>query len=64
MLSSVNSNISDITRMPVQDTKKLKSLEKEIGCSMFAEALAENVEYQHYLDLFYRGCGNRFGCGL
>jgi 3'-phosphoadenosine 5'-phosphosulfate sulfotransferase (PAPS reductase)/FAD synthetase len=60
----VNSSASDIKRISAEDKLKLKNFETEMGCSFFTEPLLRGEEYQHYLDLFYRGCGNRFGCGL
>jgi hypothetical protein len=44
------------------DRKRLYALEQELG-SVWEWKPTVPVS-QKYLDLFYRGCGNHFGCGL
>jgi len=56
----INSTAKDMARLSIKDSQKLRSLEKEIGASWGTPPKAP----QKYLDLFYRSCGNHFGCGL
>lgn len=43
------------------DRKRLSALEEELGSRW---EWKPEAPVQKYLDLFYRGCGNHFGCGL
>ena len=56
----VNATPADFKRMSPQDKARLKDLEKTIQIAF----QAPSEEPTQYLDLFYRGCGNHFGCGL
>jgi 3'-phosphoadenosine 5'-phosphosulfate sulfotransferase (PAPS reductase)/FAD synthetase len=56
----VNSTVLDMKRMDSQDRVKLRRLEKELKIKW----QNESASFENYLDLFYRGCGNHFGCGL
>lgn len=56
----VNSCRADLTRLSKQDKNKLLKLEKQLGKKMFTEM----PELETGMDLFYKGCGNRFGCGF
>lgn len=56
----INSSAADLKRLARADQQKYKRLEAEIGHVWSLEP----PEVKHPLDLFYRGCGNHFGCGL
>jgi len=58
----VNSTSLDWERMHPEDKKKLQALEAESGC--FWTETPVDQSSRSYLDLFYRSCGNPFGCGL
>ncbi|HXH55425.1 MAG TPA: hypothetical protein VNK03_06780, partial [Gammaproteobacteria bacterium] len=75
----VNSTIHDMSKFKAASaTKSCGSTEDETGhnadrhrLSALEEELGTRWEWkptepisQKYLDLFYRGCGNHFGCGL
>lgn len=57
----VNSTFDDMARMSGCDRDRLQALETEVGATFKLEPSPEVGE--KYLDLFYRGCGNPFGCG-
>lgn len=60
----VNSTESDLERFNYNhnDKQRLVELEQELGSSWKWKPALPVPE--KYLDLFYRGCGNHFGCGL
>lgn len=60
----VNSTDEDIARFndQIADKKRLSALEQELGTRWTWNPTLPVS--QKYLDLFYRGCGNHFGCGL
>jgi hypothetical protein len=74
----VNSSLEDLARLNTQDYDRIKTLEQTMPTTLFTEAIDLTVERakttvnkpnqprikDKYLDLFYRGCGNHFGCGL
>jgi hypothetical protein len=57
-----NSTATDWKRMCIEDRERLLSLEQE--SSIRWDHDSEQEDPNQYLDLFYRGCGNQFGCGL
>lgn len=60
-----NSSCADLKRIAPVDKQRLLELESVLGSAW--EALSEvssSTETENYLDLFYRGCGNPFGCGF
>lgn len=71
----VNSSSQDLACLTTEDHTKLRLLESRLGQVFERENLRNNIANIHiiddktatkenYLDLFYRGCGNHFGCGL
>jgi hypothetical protein len=56
----VNSSCADLKRISNSDKQKQRALELAVNSSW---ALSP-PEVENYLDLFYRGCGNHFGCGM
>lgn len=61
----VNSTKADLAKLSERDIKRMEALEKTLNAPFFpCENLSENSDVEHYQDLFYRGCGNHFGCGL
>lgn len=75
----VNSTLSDFANLTESDIQRTFHLESEMNTPMFTDpnlgnsvgirglvkdAKANLKSYPHYLDLFYRGCGNHFGCGV
>lgn len=56
----VNSSCADLKRISSVDQQKQRALELIVNN---AWALSP-PEVENYLDLFYRGCGNHFGCGM
>lgn len=66
----VHSTKADLARLNKQDIQKVKMLEEAIQSpilQLIHQAKKEDVNSvveETYLDLFYRGCGNHFGCGL
>jgi 3'-phosphoadenosine 5'-phosphosulfate sulfotransferase (PAPS reductase)/FAD synthetase len=76
----VNSNVADLARMQPEEIDKLEALESELNTSLFsaedfgAKGIRLQVKWakenttpqgkKGYHSLFYRGCGNHFGCGL
>lgn len=66
----VNSTEKEFSAFSKSDLDKVKVIEKTVGKS-FLETLKVESQNQDkeennltYLDRFYRGCGNHFGCGL
>jgi len=59
----INSTSADWERLNALDKKKLYVLELEIKSALEKNLKGKGIE-EKYLDLFYRGCGNHFGCGL
>lgn len=59
-----NSTKADWKRMCAKDRKRLLNLEQESGVVWAQDREQEQEDPEQYLDLFYRGCGNQFGCGL
>jgi hypothetical protein len=57
----VNSSEEDLERLAVTDKKRLLALEKAVSVTWVHSPTPVT---EKYLDLFYRGCGNHFGCGL
>lgn len=56
----VNSTIVEKKQLSTIDQERLVALEQDSGVTWTMNSpLGEK-----YLDLFYRGCGNQFGCGL
>ncbi len=72
----VNSNNFDLNNLALADINKVKVLEQELKQSMFA--FSQGIEHKikilptdgkpkqekTYMDAFYQGCGERFGCGM
>lgn len=59
-----NSTKADWKRMHAEDRERLLSLEQDSGVLWGRDREQEPEDPEQYLDLFYRGCGNQFGCGL
>ncbi len=55
-----NSTALEIERLGRVDSVKLQAVENAIKIKWQSESL----DFEKPLDLFYRGCGNHFGCGL
>lgn len=74
----VNSSLADLARMHPEDVEKVEKLEAEMKSTLFSskdfgdEGIRLQVKWakehspkgNNYHPLFYRGCGNHFGCGL
>jgi hypothetical protein len=62
----VFSTPKEIAHLQEGDIQKLKALETELQMSFLEsnELKKSEPETEHYLEPFYRGCGNHFGCGL
>jgi len=66
----VNSTCQDWQRIQTVDAERLHALEVEVNVSWSEAPTATTAttssapKTKTYLDLFYRGCGNHFGCGI
>lgn len=57
----VNSSCNDLNNMSNTDLQKIKKLEADLGQTFDC---SNKTDSDNYLDGFYQGCGNHFGCGL
>jgi len=57
----INSSANDFQNMNEKDIKKMQKLEKEVGEVMLPKKLGDP---KHPYDLFARGCGDTYCCGI